>query len=231
MLEPTLGVTKKEVFNKNNSIDSNATEIDKVKIVNPLIDDNNIIPSVFLEDVTFESDAKVMVKALDAFAWEKKSLSKIYKKKDQIWTKQGIKEFKKILSDDRYLSLCGDIRYLQNLEFTTQKIEQDVLYSVLFLKYLNNLSSGCIEWVSSDGSVLNENHEENIASAYLLEMLSRGVLVERLFLPYLPQEKDFTHAIKRYKALDVSAADRNEIKLERLVVEQYKSSESYPEYD
>jgi hypothetical protein len=190
-----------------------------------------VIPNVFSEDTEGLSSTQHLIKYLDAFSWEKKALKKAYSKHQKLWTKNEIRDFLLIVNEDKYLSLCGDKRYLDNLIFTADDSKQDLLYSILFLRYLNNLSHGCVEWVGSDGAILNENKEEYIKSEYLLSMLPKDILIERLFTLYVPSNKDFFPAIKRYKLLTKYLEKSDEIKSERLQIEEYKTFENHPDYE
>jgi len=191
----------------------------------------DLIPNVFSEDTEESLNSKHLIKYLDAYPWEKKALRKAYTQYRKLWTKSEIHDFLAIVNEDKYLSLCSDKRYMDNLMFTADPAKQDLLYSILLLKYLNNLSHGCMEWVSSDGMIKNENSKEYIESDYLLSMLSKDILIERLFTRYVPKEKDFFPALKRYKLLTKYLEKSDEIKSERLQIEQYKTFENHPDYE
>jgi len=190
-----------------------------------------VIVNVFSEDIEDFASSKRLINYLDAYPWEKKALYKAYGKHKKLWTKHEIQDFLAIINEDKYLSLCADKRYLDNLIFTTDVAKQDLLYSILLLRYLNNLSHGCSEWVGSNGTILNENSEKYIESDYLLSMLPKNILIERLFTRYIPKEKDFFPAIKRYKLLTKYLEKSDEIKNERLQIEQYKRFENHPDYE
>ena len=189
------------------------------------------IKDVFTEETPERLGSQQLINYLDAFSWEKKALSKAYSRERKLWTKREIQSFLAIVNEDKYLSLCGDKRYMDNLIFTSNPAKQDLLYSILLLRYLNNLSNGCREWVSSDGELLNENSKEYIESNYLLSMLSKDILIERLFTRYIPKNKDFFPALKRYKLLTKYLEKSDEIKNERLQIEAYKSVENHPDYE
>lgn len=99
------------------------------------------------------------------------------------------------------------------------------------LKYLNNLKSGCLEWISSDGQVKNENSVEAIQSNYVLSMLPKGVLIKKLLLFYYPKNREFFDAVKHYKALEMGSVSYDELKIERLNIEQYKIFKDEPDYN
>ena len=252
ILEPDFGVSKKkvEISTKVKIISPLPLEVNRTKeslliqrvpyiktpppkriILSKEVNKIEVIPNVFSEDTEDFLSNKRLIKYLDAYSWEKKSLSKAYAKKKKLWTKHEIQDFLSIVNEDKYLSLCGDKRYLDNLIFTADAVKQDLLYSILLLRYLNNLSHGCVEWVSSGGSVLYENNQEYIESDYLLSMLSKDILIERLFTRYFPKDKDFLPAIKRYKLLTKYLEESDEIKNERLQIEQYKTFENHPDYE
>ena len=193
--------------------------------------DLEVIANVFTEETPDSFSSQRLIGYLEMFPWEKRALKNAYGKHGKLWTQREIHDFLAIINEDKYLSLCGEKRYLDNLMFTSNPAKQDLLYSVLLLKYLNNLSHGCVEWVSSDGAILNENREEYIESDYLLSMLPKDILIERLFTRYIPKEEDFFPALKRYKLLTKYLEKSDEIKSERLQIEVYKSAENHPNYE
>ena len=195
--------------------------------------DVDVIENVFLNELDLENNTntETLIESLDAFPWEKEALQKVYASYEQIWENAQKKEFNKILEEDKYLSICGDRRYVDNLKFIDEPAKQDILYSILLLKYSNNLKSGCLEWVSSDGQVKNENSTEQIRSNYLLSMVPKGVLINKLLLSYGLKNREFIEAVQHYKSLEMSSLDPNELKVERLKVEQYKIFEEQPDYN
>ncbi|MBU1669315.1 hypothetical protein KKC13_12970 [bacterium] len=187
---------------------------------------------IFSDTHVKRGDIRTLIETLDAFPWEKKALHSVYRHEGKmIWHPNQIQDFRKILQDDSYLAMCGDRRYWNHLEVTGQKAKHDVLYSVLLLKYLNNLSSGCRQWVSSEGMVLNENRTQNIKAEYVLSLLARGALIEKLFISYLPKNREFFVSLNRYKALEKSIKNSSDLKRERLFIEQYKTLKIHPTYD
>lgn len=244
MLEPTLsqdtngtGVIEK--------LDTNETIIEKSivlelakskKIESKDLGSGHILVNVFDDELYFEKDKvqknkrKVVIKYLDAYSWEKRALNKIYRKHKRIWSKKQSKDFRKVLEEDKYFSLCGDRRYWDNLEFQESEPERDVLHSILLIKYLNNLSHGCSRWVESNGKINNENRKEYINTNYIFSLLPHDVLVKKLLLMYSPKEKGFSSLLKRHKASLVSDKKAEELKLERLKIEKYKRLEIHPNY-
>jgi len=189
------------------------------------------IESVFSHEFEEETNRESLIESLDAFPWEKEALQKVYSSHDEIWSSSQKEAFKQILEDDSYLSICADRRYLDNLEFIEEGFREDILYSILLLKYLNNLKSGCLEWVSSDTHVKNENSVEAVRSDYILSMLPKGVLIQKLILFYSPKNREFLDAVKHYKALEMGSASYDELKTERLNIEQYKTLKEEPDYN
>jgi len=188
--------------------------------------------AIFTDAHVQRGNIRTLIETLDAFHWEKKALHSVYRHEGKmIWKPNQIEDFRKILEDDSYLAMCGDRRYWDYLEVTEDRVKQDVVYSALLLKYLNNLSSGCKEWVSSDGRVLNENKIQNIKAEYVLSLLARGALIEKLFIPYLPKNSEFFVRLKRYKSLEQSIENPSDLKRERLFIEEYKTLKIYPTYD
>lgn len=187
---------------------------------------------IFSDTDVARANIRTLIEMLDVFPWEKKALHFVYRHAGKmIWKPNQIQDFRKILEDDSYLSMCGAQRYWDYLETTDDKVKQDVLYSVLLLRYLNNLSSGCREWVSSDGMVVNENSRKNIKAEYVLSLVAQGALVQKLFIPYLPQNRDFFVALDDYKRLEKSVENLSDLKRERLSIEQYKTLKTYPTYN
>jgi len=186
------------------------------------------IVDVFTDSMFLNGDRLKLIKNLDALAWEKRALLKAYKKHTKLWNEQQRKEFQQILEEDKYLSLCGDKRYYENLLFTVEEPQVDILYSILLLKYLNNLSNGCTKWVSQ--KIANENSSKNIQSDYLLDMIEKDAIVERLFVPFFPRQKRFMVAIREYKKMKNRDVKPEKLKDRRLEIEQLKKTEEYPNY-
>jgi len=88
-----------------------------------------LIVNVFSEDIEGFANSKHLIQYLDAYPWEKKALHKAYSRYKMLWTQREIQDFLAIIHDDKYLSLCADKRYLDNLIFTTDVTKQDLLYS------------------------------------------------------------------------------------------------------
>jgi hypothetical protein len=207
-------------------------EEDELKIVdagggNEVVGEYCIV-DVFTDSMFLDGDRLKLIKNLDALPWEKKSLLKAYKNHTELWNKKQRTAFQKILESDKYLSLCGERRYYDNLLFTVEEPQADILHSILFLKYINNLSNGCMQWVSQ--KVNNENSSKNIPSAYLLDMIEKDAIVERLFLPFVPRQKSFRIAIRDYKKMKQKVGNSQELKVRRIEIEQIKQTQEYPSY-
>jgi len=207
-------------------------EDDELKIVdggggNEVVGEYCIV-DVFTDSIFLGGNRLKLIENLDALAWEKKSLLKAYKNHTQLWSKRQRESFQKLLESDKYLSLCGDKRYYDNLLFTLEEPQVDILHSILLLKYVNNLSHGCMQWVSE--KVSNENSSKSIPSKYLLDMIEKNVLVERLFVPFIPKQKSFKIAIKEYKKMEEKMIDSQELKVRRIEIERIKQTEEYPSY-
>jgi len=186
------------------------------------------IVDVFTDSLFLNGDRIKLIKNLDALAWEKRSLLQAYKDHTELWNKKQRKDFQKILEEDKYLSLCGDRRYYDNLLFTVEEPQVDILYSILLLKYLNNLSNGCTKWVSQ--KISNEHATKTVQAEYLLDMIEKDAIVERLFVPFLPRQKRFLIAIREYKKMVDRAEKSVKLKDRRLEIEQLKQKEIYPNY-
>ena len=244
VLEPDFELGKSRT-SSNKKSDTNVTIVEKSivselvtskKIQSEDLDSGHIIVNVFDDELYFEKDKggknlrKVVIKYLDAFAWEKKALNKIYKKHKRIWSKEQSKDFRKVLEEDKYFSLCGDRRYWDNLEFEESEPERDVLHSVLLIKYLNNLSHGCVQWVESNGKVKDENKKEHINANQILSLLPHDVLIRKLLLMYGPRDRKFTSLLTAHRRALDSDKKADEIKEERLKIEKYKTLEKNPDY-
>jgi hypothetical protein len=190
------------------------------------------IVDVFTDSLFLNGDRIKLIQNLDALPWEKRALLKVYKEHTSLWNKRQKEDFKKILEEDKYLSLCGDRRYYDNLLFTVDEPQVDILYSILLLKYLNNLSNGCKKWVTK--KVADENSYKNIHKSihaeYLLEMIEKDAIVERLFIPFLPRQKRFLIAIKEYKRMKHHDEKLEKLKNKRLEIEELKVIKEYPNY-
>ena len=207
-------------------------EEDELKIIdggggNEVVGEYCIV-DVFTDSIFLDGDRLKLIKNLDALPWEKKSLLKAYKNHTDLWNKKQRKAFQKILESDKYLSLCGEKRYYDNLLFTVEEPQADILHSILLLKYINNLSHGCMQWVSK--KVNNENSSKDIPSTYLLDMIEKDALVERLFIPFVPREKSFRIALREYKKMKEKVGNSQELKVRRIEIEQIKQTQEYPSY-
>ena len=200
------------------------------------VESGEVLANVFSDELYFEKDkvgqdkTGVVIKYLDAYAWEKKVLNRAYKKHKKLWSKKQSKDFEKILQHDKYLSLCSDHKYWDNLEFEESEPERDILHSILLLRYLNNLSHGCVDWVQSDGKIKDENRREYINAKYIFSLLPYNVLIDKLLFIYAPKELEFKKMLQSYhKALE-RGQDSKDLKQERLIIELYKRKERYPNY-
>ncbi len=199
-------------------------------------EEGHIIENLFDDELYFEKDkagvdkTAVVIKYLHAYPWEKKALKRIYKKYKHLWSKEQTETFKKIVQEDKYASLCGDQDYWENLQFEESEPERDILQSLLLLRYINNLTHGCIKWVESDGKIKDENSKKDVEAKYIFSLLPHNVLIEKLLLLYAPKEKKFKSILSEYKALVESDANREKIKEKRLELEAFKASEIHPNY-
>ncbi|CAA6822873.1 MAG: Unknown protein [uncultured Sulfurovum sp.] len=229
----TLPKDSKEFTELNQTVlivENNVSIIEK-----DVLEDVNIILNVFSDELYFEKDkvggdkTKIVIKHLDAFEWEKKALQKAYAKDKQLWSKEQSEDLKKIIEEDKYLALCSDQRYWDNLQFEESEPERDILHSILLIKYLNNLSYGCVQWAES--KVKDENFKEHINTKHLLSLLPHGVIVGKVFALYVPHTKKFKHLLKEHH-LSLSRDSKEEVlRLERLELENYKRAKSNPEYN
>ena len=224
--------------NSNITVVENSSEVSKedeeLKIIDDgaggsnEVNDEYCIVDVFTDSMFLNGDRIKLIQNLDALPWERKALLKAYKNHTELWNREQKKAFQKILEEDKYLSLCGDRRYYDNLLFTTEEPQTDILYSILLLKYLNNLSHGCKKWVAQKAN--NENSHNTIPSLYLLDMIEKDALVERLFIPFMPRQKSFRIAIREYKKMKDKDEKSQKVKDKRLEIEQMKERDEYPSY-
>ena len=217
--------------------EQNSSQVRENKVEEePKDEEGYLIENVFDDELYFEKDkvakdkTAVVIKYLRAYPWEKKSLKRIYKKYKHLWSKRQSKTFKKILQEDKYASLCSDQRYWDNLEFEESEPEHDILQSVLLLRYINNLTHGCVKWVESDGKIKDENRKKDVEAKYIFSLLPHNVLIEKLLLLYAPKEKKFKRLLSEYRALVESDAKGDTIKEKRLELEQFKAAEIHPNY-
>ena len=209
--------------------------VEKTVAQEELKEEGHIIENVFADELYFEKDkvrdkTGVVIRYLRAYPWEKKALKRIYKKYKLLWSKRQSKTFKKIIQEDRYASLCSDQRYWDNLEFEESEPEHDILQSILLLRYINNLSHGCVKWVESNGKFKDENRKKNVEAKYIFSLLPHNVLIKKLLRLYAPKEKSFKRLLSKYRALVESDSKRDKIKEKRLELEQFKSDEIHPNY-
>lgn len=227
-------VTEDQVVEKNVSIISQL--VDEKVIEDESLDEVNLIHNVFHDELYFEKDKegvdkhKLVIKYLDARDWEKKALKKIYKKHKKLWSKKQSSDLWKIVEEDRYFGLCSDRRYWDNLQFEESQPERDILHSILLIRYLNNLSNGCTEWIRSQRKIKDENSQEHINTKEILSLLPHNVLVEKLIMLYVSKSKRFRTMIdNHHESLSLDKKEE-EILAERLAIETYKREEKHPKY-
>jgi len=196
-----------------------------------------VIHNVFKDELYFEKDKEgvnlhtLVIKYLDAREWEKKALEKIYKKHVKLWSKKQSEALWKLMEENRYFALCSDQKYWDNLQFEESQPERDVLHSIVLIRYLNNLANGCPEWVSSKGSIKDENSEEFINSKEILSLLPHNVLLEKLMMIYVSKSKRFQSMIKNHHESLGLDKKEEELLAERLAIEAYKREEKSPNYE
>jgi hypothetical protein len=228
-------VTEVQVIEKNVSIISQL--VDEKVIEDESLEEVNLIANVFSDELYFEKDKegidkhRLVIKYLDARDWEKKALKKIYKKHKKLWSKKQSKDLWKIVEEDRYFGLCSDRKYWDNLQFEESEPERDVLHSILLIRYLNNLSNGCPEWIRSKQKIQNENRQEYINSKEILSLLPHNVLIEKLIMIYVSKSKRFKTMIDEHHASLSLDKKEEEILAERLAIEAYKREEKSPKYE
>jgi len=226
-------VNQTEVFIDNGvSAENNVSSVKKIE--ETLTDDANIILNVFNDELYFEKDKEgidkrqVVIKYLDAHKWEKKALSETYTKYPKLWSKEQSEDFFKILEEDRYLSLCADRRYWDSLQFEESEPERDVLHSILLIRYLNNLSHGCPQWISS--KVKDENVKAYIHTKQILSLLPYNVIISKLIASYEPKSKKFKALMAEHKRLLALDREAEVLKASRLELEEHKRRLCQPKY-
>ena len=225
--------------------DTNVTVVEKSivselvkskKIQSEALDNSHILYDVFDSELYFAKDKagknlnKIVIEHLEAYYWEKRVLNRAYRTHKKLWSKKQSKDFRKVLEEDKYFSLCSDRRYWENLEFEESEPERDILHSILLIKYLNNLSNGCSKWVESNGKIKDENKKEHINAKQIFSLLPHDVLIEKLLLMYVPKDKSFTSLLQKHRTSLESDKKSDEIKTERLKIEKYKALEKNPDY-
>ncbi len=195
-----------------------------------------LLENVFDDELYFEKDkvgvdkVAVVIKYVDAYPWEKKALRGAYAKYKRLWSKKQSQDFREILEEDRYLSLCSDHRYWENLQFEEGEVERDVLQSILLMRYLNNLANGCPKWVESDGKIRDENAQEKINTKQIFSLLPHEVIIEKLLLLYLPKDEAFNSLLKKYQQSLQKHPKEVQLKEERLAIEALKCKQCQPNY-
>jgi hypothetical protein len=191
-VEPKPKVTTME--SNVTKIENNETSLEKKVESNLSVEEGHVIENVFDDELYFEKDKvtknkrKIVIKYLKAENWEKKALSKIYKKYKRLWSKKQSKDFRDFLESEKSLTRCAGRDYWENLEFEESEPERDVLHSVLLIKYLNNLHH-------------KRDNEEECAKKelvdvdYILSLLPHEVLINKL----LKLEKTRVEEKPKYK--------------------------------
>ncbi len=190
-------------------------------------EDVHVLENLFDDELYFELDkvsnsrrAKVVINYLKAYPWEKKALKKAYKKHSKLWSKKQSSDFKKILEEDSYLSLCSDVNYWENLEFEESEPQRDILQSLLLIRYLHNLAHGCPKWVES--RVKGENSKKFMHTNHILSLLPHEVIIGKLMKILAPKEREFSKMVKQYH-------NKKSDEL-RLKIENMKHNTIHPNY-
>jgi len=195
-----------------------------------------VIEKVFSDELFFEIDKMhanknlLTIKYLDASPSEKRALNLTYSRYKKIWSEEQSEEFKLIIQEDKYLSLCSDKKYWNNLEFENEPEKREILSSILLLRYLNNLTHGCEKWVKSNGKIKEENRDKQIDANHLLSLLPHGLLIEKIIQKFLPQEERFLSRVEEYHFLVDSTQNSSNLKEMRLEIERLKSISMRPNY-
>ncbi|SHO80386.1 Peptidoglycan-binding domain 1 [hydrothermal vent metagenome] len=123
------------------------------------------------------------------------------------WRESQRSEFKKILAEDKYLSICNQRSlYKQVLGSNDSK-----LMSKLLVAYSNNLANGCIDMKSFNASQ-RAKKAKNIDTYYkidyqkvdanlILTQLKEGKSIEEILAPYVPTYPQFKILSDKYKSL------------------------------
>jgi len=107
------------------------------------------------------------------------------------WHASQKNEFLKILSQDRYLSLC-DQKPLY------QKVRQSAdsrLMTKLLVEYTDNLANSCL--VNTEGF---NAYRQKVSASDIQMKLRAGQSIQKILQPYVPQYKQFNELIARYHA-------------------------------
>jgi len=228
--------TKEISTTEMNSTQAITTDAHPVSEVLEEKEEVNVIHNVFQDELYFEKDKEgvdqhaLVIKYLDARDWEKKALGKIYKRHKKLWSAKQSNSLKQIIEKNHYFGLCSDRKYWDNLAFEESEPERDVLHSMLLIRYLNNLSNGCVEWVRSKQKINDENHEEHINTKEILSLLPHHVLIEKLIMLYVSQSKQFKTLIANHHESLSFDKPQEELLAERFAIESYKRDEKNPKY-
>ncbi len=145
------------------------------------------------------------------------------------WRSSQKSEFKSILAEDKYLSICNkQSLYKQVLSSNNSK-----LMSKLLVAYTNNLANGCINMKSFNASQ-NAKKARNIDTYYkvdyqkvdatiILTQLKDGKSIEEILKPYIPTYPQFQILSDKYKTLKNSGkTDKKLLRKIRVNIERTK---------
>jgi len=122
------------------------------------------------------------------------------------WTINNRDDFLSLYKDDPYLSACGMESMYQQY---TANHDTGILTQML-VKYVNNLANSCIDTASfkRDQAAKSKskiktyfelNHQE-ITASDIMDRLNKGITIEDILAPYIPQTPQFKKLMSYYKA-------------------------------
>ena len=107
------------------------------------------------------------------------------------WHSSQKSEFKKILKQDKYLSICNE----QALYNQVKSSGNSQLMTKLLVAYADNLANGCL--VNAKGF---NAYRQKVTTADIQRQLNAGQSIEQILQPYVPQYRQFNALVEKYHA-------------------------------
>ena len=129
------------------------------------------------------------------------------------WSGSQKSQFLNILKTDKYMSICDQ----QGLYQKVRESRNSQLMTKLLVEYSDNLANGCI--VNKSGF---SAYKQKVSTSDIQNKLRGGQSIEQILKPYVPEYRQFSALISKYKALQKSAASPKALHSIRLNIERVK---------
>ncbi len=145
-------------------------------------------------------------------------------------------EFIEILNDDRYSSVCDLGPLIQQYKAT----KDDRILEELFYRYTQNLANSCIDIPTFKRGLARKNKQgikavykmylEDVSKWHLKDQLQKGLSVDSILQPYVPQTPQFNALIDAYEnTADPTLKHKIKINIERTKLLKNEGWDTYVE--